>query len=383
MIIRVFADDLTGAAELAGICKEHALNTLLTVVPTASNHAEAIVYCTDSRSMELSAALKTTQQFLEPISIAKEEMVYKKTDSVLRGHVVEELLLQMKQLGYQRVLFIPENPSMGRIIRNGQYYVNGQLLSETAFAHDPEFPRKTADVLAMLAGHGADIHVLQCGDALPEKGIIVGEATSLEDLEQWASRIDTGMMLAGGGDFFQAILQQRLGSPTPTLISPPQQPLLYISGTSFQASVSFIQSVAHESGLVHYIDADVLEGKSLQTWLGNCASSLEKSQKAVVAFHPSLQGQTLYSALFLRKKMASIISELLSMTAIKEIMVEGGSTAMAILYELDLPYWVPDAVFRRGVVRMQDAHQQYAITLKPGSYSLPDFIHSLFLINHH
>ncbi len=81
--------------------------------------------------------------------------------------------------------------------------------------------------------------------------------------------------------------------------------------------------------------------------------------------------------------MASIISALLSMTTIREIMIEGGSTAMAILDELNLPYWVPDAVFRRGVVRMQDAHQQYAITLKPGSYPLPDFIHSLFSINHH
>lgn len=166
-MIRVFADDLTGAAELAGICKEYALNTLLTVVPTAANQAEAIVYCTDSRSMELAAALNTTQQFLDPISIAKEEMVYKKTDSVLRGHVIEELLLQMKYLGYQRVLFIPENPSMGRIISKGQYFVNGKLLSDTAFANDPEFPRKTADVVEMLAGHGAEIHVMQCSDALP------------------------------------------------------------------------------------------------------------------------------------------------------------------------------------------------------------------------
>ena len=381
-MIRVFADDLTGAAELAGICKEHALDTLLTVVPTEANHAEAIVYCTDSRSLDLADALNITEQFLEPISIAKEEMVYKKTDSVLRGHVVEELLLQMKQLGYARVLFIPENPSMGRIISKGQYLVNGQLLSETAFAHDPEFPRKTADVVAMLAGHGADIHVLQCADTLPETGIIVGEASCLEDLEKWATKIDQDMMLAGGGDFFQAILQQRLGNPTPTEISPPQQPFLYISGTSFAASVSFIQDLSRERRIVHYIDEQLLEGIGLEAWLDICAKSLNENPKAVVAFHPSLQGQALYSALFLRKKMASIINALLSMTSIKEIMIEGGSTAMAILDELDLPYWVPDAVFRRGVVRMQDAHQQYAITLKPGSYPLPDFITALFPFNH-
>ena len=272
---------------------------------------------------------------------------------------------------------------MGRIISKGQYYVNGQLLSETAFAHDPEFPRKTADVVAMLAGHGADIHVLQCADTLPETGIIVGEASCLEDLEKWATKIDQDMMLAGGGDFFQAILQQRLGNPTSTLISPPQQPFLYISGTSFAASVSFIQDLSRERRMVHYIDEQLLEGIGLEAWLDICAKSLNENPKAVVALHPSLKGQALYSALFLRKKMASIINALQSMTSIKEIMIEGGSTAMAILDELDLPYWVPDAVFRRGVVRMQDAHQQYAITLKPGSYPLPDFIHSLFSINHH
>jgi uncharacterized protein YgbK (DUF1537 family) len=382
-MIRVFADDLTGAAELAGICKEHALNTVLTNIPTAANHAEAIVYCTDSRSMDLPSALTVTQQFLEPIASAKNGMVYKKTDSVLRGHVVEELLLQMKHLGYQLVLFIPQNPSMGRIINDGQYFVNEKLLSETAFADDPEFPRKTADVVEMLAGHGADIHVMQCSDALPETGIIVGEATCMEDLETWASRIDHGMMLAGGGDFFQAILQQRLGAPRSTLLSPPQKPYLYISGTSFEASVSFIQTLAGQSGMVHYIDAQLLEGIGLKDWLANCASALTENQRAVVAFDPSLQGQELYSALFLRQKMASIISALLSMTKIAEIMIEGGSTAKAILDELDLPYWVPDAVIGRGVVRMQDAHQQYAITLKPGSYPLPEFIASIFSITHH
>jgi uncharacterized protein YgbK (DUF1537 family) len=137
-MIRVFADDLTGAAELAGMCKQHGLKTILTLVPEAQDHAEAIVYCTDSRSMDLASALTVTQQFLEPIASAKNGMVYKKTDSVLRGHVMDELLLQMHQMGYQRVLFIPQNPSMGRIIIDGQYFVNGKLLSETSFADDPE-----------------------------------------------------------------------------------------------------------------------------------------------------------------------------------------------------------------------------------------------------
>jgi uncharacterized protein YgbK (DUF1537 family) len=382
-MIRVFADDLTGAAELAGMCKQHGLKTILTLVPEAPDHAEAIVYCTDSRSMDLASALTVTQQFLEPIALAKNGMVYKKTDSVLRGHVMEELLLQMHQMGYQRVLFIPQNPSMGRIINDGQYFVNGKLLSETSFADDPEFPRKTADVVDMLSAQDAEVHVMHYDDILPATGIIVGEASCREDLEQWVSRIDQRMMLAGGGDFFQAILEQRYGTLLPAVLSSPEQPFLYIRGSSFQTSVACIQALAIESDMVHYIDGSILEGIGIENWLSHCAKAINENKRAVIAFDPSLQHQDSYSALFLRQKMASIIYALLSSTPVGEILIEGGSTAKAILDEMNLPFWIPDAVIGRGVVRLQDSHQNYTITVKPGSYPLPDYIAHIFSINNH
>lgn len=377
-MIRVFADDLTGAAELAGMCKQHGLKTILSVTPSAPDHPEAIVYCTDSRSMDLAGALTVTQQFLAPITSAINGMVYKKTDSVLRGHVMEELLLQMHQLGYQRVLFIPQNPSMGRVISNGQYFVNGKLLSETAFANDPEFPRNTADVVDMLSGKDADIHVMHSDDALPATGIFVGEATCIEDLDKWVSRIDQGMMLAGGGDFFQAILHHQYGTAKPAVLSSPKYPFLYISGTSYQSSVDYIQAIAVKKDIVHYIDAAILAGIGLETWLSHCAGAITENQRAVIAFDPSLKHEDSYSALFMRQKMATIVHALLSSTPVGEILIEGGSTAKAILDEMNLPYWLPDAVVGRGVVRMLDSHQQYTITVKPGSYPLPDDIAAIF-----
>lgn len=382
-MIRVFADDLTGAAELAGMCKQHGLKTILTLVPEAPDHAESIVYCTDSRSVDLANALTVTQQFLAPIALAKNGMVYKKTDSVLRGHVMEELLLQMHQLGYQRVLFIPQNPSMGRIISDGQYFVNGKLLSETAFVDDPEFPRKTSNVVDMLSGQDAEVHVMHYDDHLPATGIIVGEASCREDLEQWVSRIDQGMMLAGGGDFFQTILEQRYGTVLPAVLPSPKQPFLYISGTSFQSSVACIQALAIESDMVHYIDGAILEGIGIENWLSHCAKAINENKRAVIAFDPSLQHQDSYAALFLRQRMASIIYALLSSTTVGEILIEGGSTAKAILDEMNLPFWIPDAVIGRGVVRLQDSHQHYTITVKPGSYPLPDYIAHIFSINNH
>jgi D-threonate/D-erythronate kinase len=382
-MIRVVADDLTGAAELAGICKSHDLHTALTLVPVGEKFADALVYCTDSRSMTLPDALSTSKRFLEPIATDEESWFYKKTDSVLRGHVVEELLQQMACMGTRRVVFIPQNPSMGRVIDKGLYFVDGRLLSETAFAYDPEFPQQTADVAAMLAGRGAEIHLRRAGDVLPDTGIIVGEASSPEDLRRWALVALQEKLLAGGGDFFQALMQQRFGLPSPTVVPPPGQPFLYISGTGFQPSLSFIQTLADECGFVHWIDPAVLEGVGMADWLCNCTSTLHAGKKAIVAFHPSLQGQKMYTALFLRKKMASIINALLPTSAVEEVLIEGGSSAKVILDELDQPYWIPDAVYGRGVVRMKDAHKRFAVTLKPGSYPLPDAIASIFVTTNH
>jgi uncharacterized protein YgbK (DUF1537 family) len=191
------------------------------------------------------------------------------------------------------------------------------------------------------------------------------------------------MMLAGGGDFFQAILEQRYGTVLPAVLSAPEQPFLYISGTSFQSSVDYIQALAIESDLVHYIDASILEGIDIEKWLSHCANAINESKRAVIAFDPSLQHQHSYSALFLRQKMAAIIHALLSSTPVGEILIEGGSTAKAILDELNLPCWIPDAVIGRGVVRLQDSYQHYTITVKPGSYPLPDYIAHIFSINNH
>ena len=60
--------------------------------------------------------------------------IYKKTDSVLRGHIVDELKIQMQLTGKQKAFFMPANPSLDRTISNGKYFVNNVPLNETAFA---------------------------------------------------------------------------------------------------------------------------------------------------------------------------------------------------------------------------------------------------------
>ena len=98
-------------------------------------------------------------------------VLFKKTDSALRGHVVAELTALMEATGYRRAVYLPANPSKGRIIKDGAYYINGNPIHETDFSFDPEFPAKTS--------------VLR--ERFPDaegKGIIMPDAESEEDVRK-------------------------------------------------------------------------------------------------------------------------------------------------------------------------------------------------------
>ena len=152
----VIADDITGAAEMAGIAHEHGVPVRLVCGCGTATDGTTVI-ATDTRSMTEAEAVAETQRILLPLSFSHLKVgmwhamegdggrhLFKKTDSALRGHVIAELSAIMQTLGYQRAVYLPANPSKGRIIRNGTYYINGKPIHETDFSFDPEFPAKTS-----------------------------------------------------------------------------------------------------------------------------------------------------------------------------------------------------------------------------------------------
>ena len=94
-MIAIIADDFTGAAELAGISLRHGLTVELYLATVTKTAADVLVVCTDSRSLNIDDAKKATADAVENILQFNPEFIYKKIDSVLRGHVMEEVKLQM------------------------------------------------------------------------------------------------------------------------------------------------------------------------------------------------------------------------------------------------------------------------------------------------
>src|SRR6187402_249372 len=102
-MIAVIADDFTGAAELAGISLRYGLMVELFLGNVISTDSDVLIICTDSRSVDKEEAKKQTAEAIKNIQLFNPKFIYKKIDSVLRGHVLEEIAVQEKLCGFEKV----------------------------------------------------------------------------------------------------------------------------------------------------------------------------------------------------------------------------------------------------------------------------------------
>ena len=133
-------------------------------------------------------------------------------------------------------------------------------------------------------------------------------------------------LLSGTGDFFTALLDKQFkqsAKAAPQL----QQPFLYVSGTAFTERKAAIKKIAAEKNNVCYLNS-VNETEVL-----NKAITISKTASVILAFDDV---DFSLSAAELRQWMATVVKKVIEAAAIKELFIEGGSTAAAILEELNI-----------------------------------------------
>ena len=359
-MIAVIADDFTGAAELAGISLRYGLKVELCVDEVEYKNADVLIVSTDSRSLNKNKAIAVTEHVLKQVLQLRPEWVYKKIDSVLRGYVLEETKVQMRLMNTTKAFIMPANPSLGRTIRNGEYFVNGIKIDKAGFEHDPEFPIRSSAIKEILNN---EVEVIKTDDEIG-KGIIIGEVNTVGDYESWVDKVDDETALVGASDFFTTLLNKSYEIKSLSEFQV-QAPHLYVSGTAFKERKEQIKKLNAVSYLPGVIDED---------WLRKTGDKIRKEQKAIIAIDDSL-----VTSLELRTIMAKAVKEIVQRESIKEIFIEGGSTAAAVLQELNIKKLEPVNELERGVVRMKAG--DLFITVKPGSYGLPQQIKELYSVN--
>lgn len=370
----VFADDLTGAAEIGSIAHTAGLRALvLTTPPAGPIDADVLVFDTDTRLLPPAAAARRVRSFAARLRRQPYSGFFKKTDSVLRGPVLAELTTLAASLGCRRTLLVPCNPSLGRVIREGHYFIGGRPLHETAFARDPHHPRTTSDVLALIdAKKYPRVVRHRPSDRLPRAGVIVGEAKSPADVAVWAGQVDAHTLPAGGADFFRLWLQARRAYYPPTgNYRLPAGPSLLLSGTVAPSDPFSPFAVPPVTLAARRIPSVKTLTAKIRAQLGatGCA--------AVTPTGPIVHDTRVSTAL--TRTFASLTAELHAANAFSHLLIAGGATAAAVLHALGWTRFDVVRIWGPGVVTLRPtAAPEFAVTMKPGSYAWPASLSQYF-----
>jgi hypothetical protein len=365
--ILVLADDLTGAAEIAAIAHQAGLRAVVhTTLPQGKISADVLVCDTNTRQQTPARAARIVAEYATQLKGRAHGGVFKKTDSVLRGPVLAEVTAVARALGKSRTLLVPCNPSLGRVIRDGLYFIGGQLLHRTAFARDPLHPRETSDVLALLGNpRGTALACLpRSGRPLPS-GIIVGEADTPADVPFWVGQIDEDTLPAGGADFFRAWLQRRKAYGQRVENAPlPAGATLLLSGTATPPHpASPLPGTMMELSLRRLPASGALAAR--------LAPLLRETGFAALCMPRSLARNPRAPAT-LQRLLVRVAAKLHETASFRHLIVAGGATASGVLQEFGWTELEVARVWGPGVVSLRPATAPgFVVTVKPGSYAWP------------
>jgi uncharacterized protein YgbK (DUF1537 family) len=128
--IVMIADDLSGAADCAVSCAVQGLRTVVQVSEAASSEpAQVLAIDAATRSMPADRAAATVERIVAPFHSARPRVLFKKLDSLLRGHIGPELAAMRCGRTPTVVVMAPALPAQGRTTIDGCQFVNGQRLA--------------------------------------------------------------------------------------------------------------------------------------------------------------------------------------------------------------------------------------------------------------
>ena len=366
----VIADDLTGAAEIAGVAHRLGCRVrLTTTVDALRAEDEVVVLATDTRSMGREEALAYTEEVVRQLAtLERPDRLFKKTDSVLRGHVVAELKA-LWPLGYRQAMLLPANPSKERLIVHRRYTIAGTPLHRTLFRHDPEFPASTSDVVKLLGGGIPYITTRTRRVQLPE-GISIGEVSSQEDLEHHVARFDAPETIwAGGADLFETLMTRhgKAHQAHVPFAGMGSRRALIVLGSTARHNLFEEPYFTRNRVAVSPMPDAVFEGGTTDAWVAESRQLAHEADSLLLRIPQQITHDE-GKALQLRHQMAEVVTRLIADLRPEEVIIEGGATAYTILARLawsDLS--IADEI-APGVVRLRHAASGTHLTFKPGSY---------------
>ena len=231
------ADDLTGALEVGAKFADHGLPaTILTDFPSLTpRRCPVLVIDTETRHLSATEAAARTR---EVASFAREQLprlIYKKTDSTLRGNIAAEFGAIQGVFTEGRIVYVPAYPDMGRTVKNGQLFIHGKPVHQTEFAYDRGSPVRDCGIRNVLGDVPALVLDGECNADI--------EAAARSIVEQAPPQI-----CAGPAAFAEALAHQMGPKSRAAIPLPRISRCLVVNGSLHPASIQQM-ALAREQSL--------------------------------------------------------------------------------------------------------------------------------------
>lgn len=415
--VAVIADDLTGAADtgvlFVPVVAEMRLLTAgrFSACPDKSA-LSGVAVCTDSRSMDRAEAGRAVGDLAGQLKAMGPDLVYKKIDSCLRGHVGVELLQLMDACDRRGALVVPAYPRLGRATINDVHYVLGVPVAESEAGADPVRPVTSSLLTENLAlGHDAavgfvDISAVEGGEialagavreALDQgQRLIAVDAATDDDLALIAAtalKFFPDLILSGSAGLAQAVAARlthqagrKSGRPPQAdcqSFSLPPRPALFVGGSASTVLRGQLETLAEEQNIpLRILDArQVLAGLPEQDRSGLDAALA--ADNLIICLSPPDPGQTRLPSQELALALGNLAADLVRGRAghLGAVFASGGDTAQAVLSMLGNPEMVINCELAPGFIASTLAGGPcsglYFLT-KSGSFGEPDLLAEVY-----
>jgi uncharacterized protein YgbK (DUF1537 family) len=153
-----FADDLTGALEVGAKFAKAGVTVVARFEPGCDLPSGAVVIDTETRHSRAEDATEQLSTLIHGSRLYDAAVIFKKTDSTLRGNIGPELRALADAYPGRAIVFSPAYPQMGRTVRLGHVFIDGQPLEATSFARDALNPVTSSYVPDLITSFG--LHVI-------------------------------------------------------------------------------------------------------------------------------------------------------------------------------------------------------------------------------
>ena len=371
MRIAVIADDLTGALDTGVQFSNWGFNVQVTDEPISST-VEVVVVNTDSRRLDPESAYELV--FKTAKKVNGFDIIYKKTDSTMRGNVGAEIQAVLDATGEETAVLTPCYPPTSRWVIEGHLYVDGVPLSKTEYSHEHGSKQSyIPDILRAQTTHP----ITQLGDSNDIKnhsGILVIDSKTENDLLKIAGNLGL-KVICGSAGLAAAIAEN--------LVKPP--PVLSVIGS--MRTVTQHQSRVLEERLgADFISLDMkkaLTGEPQDEVVLSAVNSLNNGRDVIItsAPDPETVQMTVQSAESLRippneletritGAFGDITGKIIDQTELSGIIISGGATAMAVCAALSVNDIAITEELRPGIPLLK-LDEVNAVT-KAGGFGEPD-----------